>query len=292
MQSMTGYGKGTINTEGLELVIELKSVNHRNLDIAFRMPKTLIFLEEPLRKYLKNTTLYRGHVEVWVSYQNIKENSNQLVIDTGLLLSLNNVIEQNINLFSHFKKSTMLEALTAMNALSVVQKTEDEEFLNNQAISCLEMAVLALQQMRILEGERLKSYLELQLDQLLILHKNISEFAVNVPLEYKTRLENRLKEWNVQNVDAQRIAQEVAIMADRCCIDEELTRLHSHCKQFKQNLLSDDKEVGKKLEFLLQEMNREVNTIGSKASNVDITDNVVQCKCIIEKIREQVLNVV
>ena len=193
-------------------------------------------------------------------------------------------------MLSIFRDATVGEALSLSGALSVSQADEDAEAVKALAVDAIQQAIAALVDMRTLEGDNLRADLRGHLSVVAQLREQIAERAPTVPQEYRKRLETRLKEWQVDGVDPQRIAQEVAIMADRCAIDEELSRLGSHLDQF-ETILATEPQPGKKLDFLLQEMNREVNTIGSKASDAQIAKAVVDAKCTLEKLREQVQNV-
>ena len=290
MQSMTGYGRGRACQDGREMVIELKSVNHRYLDLSFRLPKNLGFVEDTLRTALQKSQVNRGHVDVFVTYTNTREDARTLEVDEALLGSFRQAVQKAGGLLSIFRDATVGEALSLSGALSVSQADEDAEAVKALASDAIQQAIAALVDMRTLEGDNLRADLRGHLSVVAQLREQIAERAPTVPQEYRKRLETRLKEWQVDDVDPQRIAQEVAIMADRCAIDEEISRLGSHIAQFEE-ILSSESQPGKKLDFLLQEMNREVNTIGSKASDAQIAKAVVDVKCTLEKLREQVQNV-
>lgn len=290
MQSMTGYGRGRACRDGRDMVIEIKTVNHRYLDLSFRMPKTLGFIEDTLRSSIQRSQLNRGHAEISVTYQNTREDARVITMDEGLLGSFRKAVEDSGELLAGYRSATVGEVLTLSGALAVTQADEDAQAVKELAQDAMEQALAALVHMRESEGENLRADLRNHLSDVAKLREEIALRAPTVPQEYRKRLENRLKEWQVDGVDPQRIAQEVAMMADRCAIDEELSRLLSHLAQFEE-ILSNEAQPGKKLDFLLQEMNREVNTIGSKASDAQIAKAVVDAKCILEKLREQVQNV-
>lgn len=290
MQSMTGYGRGRACRDGRDMVIEIKTVNHRYLDLSFRMPKTLGFIEDMLRSSIQRSQLNRGHAEISVTYQNTREDARVITMDEGLLGSFRKAVEDSGELLAGYRSATVGEVLTLSGALAVTQADEDAQAVKELAQDAMEQALAALVHMRESEGENLRADLRNHLSGVAKLREEIALRAPTVPQEYRKRLENRLKEWQVDGVDPQRIAQEVAMMADRCAIDEELSRLLSHLAQFEE-ILSNEAQPGKKLDFLLQEMNREVNTIGSKASDAQIAKAVVDAKCILEKLREQVQNV-
>ena len=291
MQSMTGYGRKRVCTDGREITLELKVVNHRFLDISFRLPKNLAFLEDALRTRINQSELRRGHLDVFVTYQNTRTDAREVRIDAALLDAFNHAMNSVEDQLDPYKRATAAEVLTLSGALSVSQAEEDTEAVTALALEAFDGAVEALKAMRDREGAHLAEDLLHNLEELSMLRAKIAERAPTVPEEYRKRLTARLEEWQVSSADPQRIAQEVAIMADRCAIDEELSRLEGHILQFTDSV-KNGMEVGRKLDFLLQEMNREVNTTGSKASDAQITQCVVDAKCIIEKLREQVQNAV
>ena len=291
MQSMTGYGRCRVCVDGRELTLELKAVNHRFLDISFRLPKNLAFLEDPLRTRINQSELRRGHLDVFITYQNTRTDAREVRIDSALLEAFNEAMKKVRKPLDGFRRASAAEVLNLSGALSVAQAEEDTEAVTELAMQAFDGAVTALIAMRDREGAHLAEDLLFNLKELAALREKIAERAPSVPEEYRARLSARLAEWQVSDVDPQRIAQEVAIMADRCAIDEELSRLEGHIVQFTDSV-QNGTEVGRKLDFLLQEMNREVNTTGSKASDATITQAVVDAKCIIEKLREQVQNAV
>jgi len=291
MQSMTGYGRCRVCADGRELTLELKAVNHRFLDISFRLPKNLAFLEGALRTRINQSELRRGHLDVFITYQNTRTDAREVRIDAALLEAFNDALKNVRKPLEDFRRASVTEVLTLSGAFSVAQAEEDTEAVTLLAMQAFDGAVEALKAMRDREGAHLAEDLLGNLTELAALRNQIAQRAPSVPEEYRSRLTARLEEWNVNAVEPQRIAQEVAIMADRCAIDEELSRLEGHIAQF-TDTVKNGSEVGRKLDFLLQEMNREINTTGSKASDAQITQCVVDAKCIIEKLREQVQNAV
>ena len=291
MQSMTGYGRCRVCADGRELTLELKAVNHRFLDISFRLPKNLAFLEDALRTRINKSELRRGHLDVFITYQNTRSDARSVLIDESLLEAFNKALGVCEKALEVYRPASVTEALNVSGALTITQAEEDTEAVTALAMQAFDGAVEALTTMRTREGAHLAQDLLTNLKELAVLRDKIAERAPIVPEEYRTRLIARLEEWQVNAVEPQRIAQEVAIMADRCAIDEELNRLGGHIVQF-EDTIKNGTEVGRKLDFMLQEMNREVNTTGSKASDALITQAVVDAKCIIEKLREQVQNAV
>lgn len=291
MQSMTGYGRARACRDGREITIELKTVNHRFLDLSFRIPKNLAFLEDPLRSRINASGLRRGHVDVFVTYANTRTDAREVRLDGALLEAFSQALaDAQVALKPYGRMMSAGEVLTLSGALSIAQAEEDAEAVTELAAEAFDAALDKLMDMRALEGEHLGADLLGNLEELSALVRGIADRAPEVPREYRQRLMARLEEWQV-NADPQRVAQEVALMADHCAIDEELSRLQSHIAQFRSSV-ENGTEVGRKLDFLLQEMNREINTIGSKASDAEISGCVVNAKCVVEKLREQVQNVV
>ena len=288
MLSMTGYGRGRAEKDGRELTVEVKTVNHRYLDLAFRLPRELTFLEDVFRQEL--AALRRGHAEVSVLYRNSRSDAQEVLIDQARLKAFCDAMEGCSSLFTPFREATAAEVLELSGAVTIVPAQEDTEAVIALASSAMREALEGLSQMRQREGENLAWDLNSNLALFSALRERISRKAPGVPEEYRQRLLERLSDWSLGDIDPQRIAQEVAILADHCAIDEELSRLESHISQFRETMQTG-LEAGRKLDFLLQEMNREVNTIGSKASDGEIAQAVVDAKCILEKLREQVQNV-
>lgn len=290
MQSMTGYGRCRACRDGREMTIELKAVNHRFLDIAFRLPKNITFLEDVLRDGLNRGGIKRGHVDVFVTYANMRADAREVRVDEALLKAFSEALDGAKYQLEPYRRATAAEVLTLSGALTIVQAEEDAAAVSALAQEACEGAMEALVDMRQREGAHLAENLRANIGLLKQLRQRILERAPQVPREYRERLTARLEEWQV-GADPQRVAQEIAIMADRCAIDEELSRLESHIAQFLESV-ENGGEVGRRLDFLTQEMNREVNTIGSKASDAQIAQCVVDAKCVIEKLREQVQNAV
>ena len=291
MQSMTGYGRGQASLDGRTILIELKTVNHRALDIQMRLPRTLTFLEVVLRTCLRESPLVKGHVDVMLTYQNTREDAKTIQVDQTMLAVYVQAVQQQQALLSSFAPSTVIEVLTACDAIHVEMAQENIPILTALAKEAMAQAIEALHTMRLVEGAALVEDCKEKIAQLMTIYQNMQEQAPKVPLAYRERLTSRLQEWNIAEISEERLIAEVAIMADRVAIDEELQRLHSHLVQW-GNILLCEEPVGRKLEFLLQEINRECNTIGSKASDITITKWVVEAKCLVEKLREQVQNIV
>ena len=289
MYSMTGYGRCRVEADGREMTVELKTVNHRFLDINLRMPRGLLFLEDTIRKAL-SARLSRGHADVFLTYRNGRDDAREVTVDASLLHAYTAAYDKIAAETGITDDRSLTRLASLPDVLTISEKEDDQEAVTALCRQALEGAVDALVVMRAQEGEALKSDTAMRLDHLEALASQISERAPSVVAEYKERLETRLAELLDAPPDPQRLAQEVALMADRAAIDEELVRLSSHVAQLRQTLTSGE-PVGRKLDFLVQELNREVNTIGSKASDLQIGAWVVEAKAEIEKIREQVQNI-
>jgi len=286
---MTGFGRSHIDRDGREMFMELKSVNHRFLDVNYRLPKALSFLEEPLRDMIRQSGIKRGHLEVSITYRNNRTDAKAITLDHELVLqcaSETQVVAAQLQQDA----PSVFELIELCAALTVTQAEEDAQEVTGLAEEAFAQAQTGLQAMREKEGQLLTEDLKAHLQNARTITDRIAVLAPRVPLDYRERLTKRLTEWIVEIADPARIAQEVAQMADRCAIDEELSRLKSHFQQFTA-CFKRDAETGRQMDFLLQEMNREINTIGSKASDAEIAACVVDMKSVLEKLREQVQNV-
>jgi len=287
---MTGFGRGESNENGREFIVEIKTVNHRFTDIFVKIPRQICFLEEKVRN-LVSQYISRGKVDVYITYNNTAEDSKYVVFDEGLAKAYIESLNKMKEMFS-LKDDITLSLITRFPDIFRVEQTEqDEEELWRLLKVALENALDALIAMRTSEGEGLSRDLLEKASYIESLLKNITNKAPEVVKEYKFKLESRIKDLLEQPViDEARLATEVAIFADRCSIDEEIVRLGSHINQLRETLKLEQ-PVGRKLDFLIQEMNREINTIGSKANDLTITKNVVEIKSEIEKLREQIQNI-
>lgn len=289
MQSMTGYGRRQLSVDGREMTVEVKTVNHRFLDLSFRMPRNLGFLEELIRKELPQQ-LKRGHVDVFIAYRNTRSDAREVRVDESLLKAYQEAMAKAAAQVTAENDIRLSHMVQFPEVLTVQEKEEDQEAVTALAAQALTLALEDVKAMRSREGEALKADLTFHLKELERLAALIAGQAPEVAKAYRGRLEARLAQLPIEPVEPQRLAQEVAIFADKCAIDEELSRLSSHVAQFYQ-MLEAKGETGRKLDFLVQELNREINTIGSKASDAAITQWVVDAKSEIEKLREQVQNV-
>lgn len=290
VRSMTGYGRGEAQEEGKEVHVEIKTVNHRYCDIFIKMPRQLSFLEDKVRDVVSKT-FSRGKIDVYVSFEDMSEESNSVLLDEGLAKTYIKALEQLRDKFNLVDDISVSLVSKLPEVLKVEKVEKDEEKLWQLLKTALEGALDSVVRMRESEGEQLSKNL---LERAGYIESILKEIALRAPFvvhEYKQKLEARIRELlEQQTIDENRLAAEVAIFADRCSIDEELVRLASHVNQFKDTL-GMDQPVGRKLDFLIQEMNREINTIGSKANDLSITKNVLEMKSEIEKMREQIQNI-
>ena len=290
MRSMTGYGRSMVRRDGRELTVELKSVNHRFLDIYFRMPRFFGFAEDTIRKLL-SSRLSRGHVDVFMTYRNLREDARAVRADRALYLAYAKALEDMIGMCGSIPDDRSLMKLAMLpDVLVVTEAEEDLEALNALIAEAVTGALDILVAMREREGESLKEDLSERLARLEQMRQEIGSRYPDTVKEDEERLRQRIEELLDVPVDQTRLLQEVAIMADRSAISEELVRLDSHFAQMRE-MLENGQAVGRKLDFLVQELNREVNTISSKSQDIHITRLVVAGKAEIEKIREQTQNV-
>ena len=289
MHSMTGCGSGKVQRDGWEVTVDVKTVNHRFLDIGMRLPRNLSFLEQTVRDCLSRK-IHRGHADIFLTVKRTDASAIDVACDPDLAGLYLKAAEQ-IALKTRVENDMTVSSLMKMEGVLTLNEREmDEELVSSICTEATEIAAAQLVQMREREGAHLKEDLQMHLDAADKLRTLILKRAPSVVNEYREKLDSRLKNLLTDAVEPQRLAQEVAIIADRCAIDEELARLDSHIRQMRKYLDSEG-EIGKKMDFLIQEMNREANTIGSKASDAAIAQHVVDLKSEIEKLREQIQNV-
>ena len=288
--SMTGYGRYEVEANERKILVEVSSVNHRYLDLNIRTPRILMQYEEVIRRIVKEK-LTRGKVEIAISMQSVAQEDVEVVVNESLgaaYLEGLRMLGRKFDLEDDLK----LSALMNINDLvSIQKKTVNNEAIEAQIESALQGALEAFIKMRQKEGEALKQDILQKCKVLSEMVIAIESRSPKVVIQYKERLKARLAQLlDGASVDENRITTEIALFADKCAIDEEITRLKSHIKQLEE-ILEEGQVVGRKLDFLMQEMNREANTIGSKANDYEITKIVVALKTEIEKIREQVQNI-
>lgn len=291
IKSMTGYGRGEESGNGYRFIIEIKALNHRHFDLVIRAPKDLLPLEDKIRRMLQER-ISRGRVEVYVTLETAQGKGKSVVIDEELAQAYFRSLQRLQNsLQLAAKELTVTELALFPEVLSLEKNAVDLEILVPLLEEAVNKAISKLIQQRKEEGSRLEEDILQRLDKLEEFNSRIKE---RVPLclgEYREKLNMRLAELHDgREYDRQRFFTEIVFFAERCNIEEETVRLESHFKIFRQALQKDE-AIGRKLNFLLQEMNREVNTIAAKSSDLDISHLVVEAKSEIEKIREQVQNI-
>ena len=288
MLSMTGYGRAMRAEDGRELTVELKSVNHRFLDLSFRMPRGLMFLEDDVRKLISRR-VSRGHVDVFMTYRNLRLDARTVTVDRALFDAYSRALDELSG--SGLRDDRSLMAVARMNdVLIVTEAEEDQEALRRLTADTVNDALDALLQMRTREGIEMKRDLVNRIDHIEEMTGDIEARYPETVQEYKARLRVSIEEMIGQGVDEARLLTEVAIMADRSAIAEETVRLRAHIAQLRE-CMEKDEPVGRRIDFLVQELNREVNTISSKSQDVPITRCVVSLKAEIEKLREQLQNI-
>ena len=290
IKSMTGYGKSTLEINSRKYQVEIKSLNHRYLDISIRMPKQLSYLEETIKQQI-SSKISRGKIDVFISWENNSIEGRTIKINTELAKAY---IEELRKLAKEENLSDNIEVndIAKYPDVLIVQENQEDETIKNEIIEVVNKAVNNLVEMKQNEGIKIAEDLQKRLDYIQEEVNKVKEFSTGLINEYIVKLEERIKELlpNNQEIDKNRLMQEIVIYADKCSIEEEVTRLNSHIGQFKEFLKSDE-TVGKKLDFIIQEMNRETNTIGSKSNNLNITNGVIDMKTEIENLREQVQNI-
>ncbi len=290
LRSMTGYGREQLVLDGREITVEIRSVNHRYYEFSARIPRIYGYLEEKLKSFVKGS-ISRGKIEVNVTVNNLEGRDVAVNIDSNLARNyLKALRETNESL--GLKDDITLSVMTRFADIFTVQKVqEDEEAIWNDVRTVAEKALEKFVNMRETEGESLKNDLLIKLSNIENTLAKVEEQAPQTVVSYREKLYSRLKEvLGDTNIDEQRVLTEAAIFAEKIAIDEETVRLRSHISQFR-DLMEEDGPVGRKLDFLVQEFNREINTTGSKAQDVLITKCVVDMKSEVEKIREQIQNI-
>ena len=289
IKSMTGYGKANISKNLREYQVEIKSVNHRYLDVSIKMPRNLSYLEEEIKKIISEK-LTRGKVDVFVTFNNNSSEGREIKINTEIARMYIKELKNLAEIEGIIAEIPVTEISKLPDVLNI-QINQDDETIKNELIEVTKEAVNSLVDMRKIEGEKIAQDLQERINEIEEKVKKISLLSTGLIEEYVVKLKMRIKELlQDQEIDEARLAQEVVIYADKCSIQEEVTRLDSHIYQFRE-LLQSGEAVGKKLDFMIQEMNRETNTIGSKANNLEITNEVINIKTQLENIREQVQNI-
>ena len=290
LRSMTGYGRSKYENDSREYTVEIKSVNNRYSDISIKMPRSISFLEDNIKKIISNS-ITRGKVEVFISFSNNSEKGKTIEINKELAKIY---IEEMKELASEAGINSNIEVIDVMkmsDILNIKLNEDDEKIITEELINCTREAIDNFIHMREIEGEKIKEDLEKRISLIFEKIDKINSISTGLVNEYIVKLEKRINELLKPNVvDEARLAQEIVIYSDKCSIEEEVTRMKSHISQF-LSLIEKDNSNGKRIDFLIQEMNRETNTIGSKANNLEIINYVVEIKTELENIREQIQNI-
>lgn len=286
---MTGYGRGRLELPQRSYLVEMKSVNHRYIDISVKLPKNISYLEENIKKQVQQS-ITRGKIDIYITFENNSSKGKNVVINKELaniyIKELKELAREN-----ELAQAISVTEIAKFPEVLNVKNIEEEDTIWQELSECLKMALDNFVQMKITEGNEIKIDLQQRLEEISQELEKICEYSTGLVEEYIVKLEGRIKELlKINAIDKDRLAQEIVIYSDKCSIQEELTRLKSHIEQFRQ-LMEQETAVGKKIDFLIQEMNREVNTIGSKANNLNITKLVIELKTQLEDIREQIQNI-
>ena len=290
IKSMTGFGRCEVLKDSRKFTVELKSVNHRYLNVNIRMPKKLNFFETSIRTLLKSYA-DRGKVDIFITYEDLSQSQVSVKYNAALAAEYLKYLNQMAEEFSLDNDVRVSTLSRYPEVFTMEECSEDEDELWNGLKEALEGAFSQFVEMRTKEGERLKEDILLKLDLLSEQIRFIEERSPQIIAEYRTKLEEKMRELlEDTQIDDNRIAAEVILFADKICTDEEVVRLKSHIQHMKETL-EESNGIGRKLDFIAQEMNREANTILSKANDLDISNRAISLKTEIEKIREQIQNI-
>ena len=290
IKSMTGYGRAVETVNSREFTVELRSVNNRYLDCSVRLPRILSFGEEAVKQAVKNA-VSRGKVDVYISVRSEGGDEVQVTLNKAVLESYLAAMHQMAEEYGVADDISVSAVSRLPEVFSLEKPQVDEDQLLSDLMAVVAKALESYDAMRVTEGEALAQDLRSRGETILTLVSQVEQGNAQTVIDYRTRLENKLKEvLNNTTIDEGRILTEAAIFADKVAVDEETVRLRSHLKQM-NTMLDGGGAVGRKLDFLLQEMNREANTIGSKCTDVNLARIVVDIKAELEKIREQTQNI-
>ena len=292
IKSMTGFGLSEYSDGKRNITVEIKSVNHRYSDISIKMPRRYGFAEDKVKNIVKSR-LRRGKIDVSIMVENITENDINIKLNEPIARQYYENLKTLQSTFELCGDISLRLLATMPDVMKAIPDVDDEEEITGAILIPVEEAAANLENMRTIEGEKLAEDLLIKGENIKTLLDKIAERAPLVVVDYTAKLRERIAELLAGSavVPEDRILTEAAIFADKCAIDEEITRLNSHLLQLKKIIGSDNEAEGKKLDFLVQEMNREANTIGSKANDITITNYMLEIKSEIEKIREQVQNI-
>lgn len=290
IKSMTGFGRCEVQEAERKITVEMKSVNHRYLDVSIKMPKKLNFFEAAIRSELKNY-IQRGKVDIFISYEDFTESNLCVKYNRELAAEYMGYLNQMAEEFSLENDVKVFGLSRYPEVFTMEEQSIDEQKLWELLKRALEGAAKGFVETRVTEGEHLRDDLLEKLDGMLTHVDFIAERSPQIITEYRQKLEEKVKELLADaNIDENRLLMEVTIFADRVCVDEELVRLKSHIETTKETLLKGG-GIGRKLDFIAQEMNRESNTILSKSNDLEISNHAIELKTEIEKVREQIQNI-
>lgn len=289
--SMTGFGRGEYKNDNYHFIVECRTINHKYVDINVRLPRKISFLEDKIRNIVKDY-VKRGRVDLYIKLDLIGSEDVNLKFDEKLASQYVNILNNIKSTFDLNDDITVMNIAKFPDIIKCEEKEEDADLLWQMLKLALEEGLKNLKEMRCEEGIKLSNDIDTRCDLLKDYIEDIEKYSYNVVNEYKEKLNSRIAEIleNPSLIDENRLAQEVAIYADKCSITEEIVRFKSHITQLKKAIHKDE-SIGRKIDFLIQEMNRETNTIGSKSSDLNITNLVVEIKSELEKIREQIQNI-
>ncbi|SCW66293.1 TIGR00255 family protein [Ruminococcaceae bacterium YRB3002] len=292
--SMTGYGRGENIYESRRYTVEIKSVNSRYCDVNIRLPRIFNFADSAIRKTLSDR-LVRGKIDMFINYEDTNSEGTEVVVNEGLTIAYSEAVKKIASITGREDDLGSSRLASYQDVIIVRQADADEDRLMEELMSTVNMAIDGMLEMRKAEGNNLAADIMGKIASLEELRNEIEKIAPSVVEDYRQRLSDRIDALLVDEkrefYDESRLAAEVAVFADKCCIDEEMKRLISHFAQAKK-ILSSEGTVGKKMDFLVQEINREINTTGSKANDIEITNRVLRMKNLVEEIREQIQNLV
>lgn len=287
--SMTGYGKNVLENDSISIKVEIKSVNSRYLDINFKSSRGLSFIEEKIRGMVKSS-ITRGKVDIYIGMRGNSGIAKTVVIDEQLAEAYKKSLDKLKRKLKLRGRTELSDFTSITGIMSVEEKDPDEDEIMPLVTAAFKNALDSIVDMKTTEGRALEQDMLVKISEMENAMTGIEQNASGLTAIYKEKLITRINDlMDGVSVDESKIAQEVAFFADKSSIDEEITRLHSHIKQFKENLTK--RTVGRKLDFIIQEMNRESNTIGSKSSSLELTNYALELKSIIEKLREQAQNI-
>ena len=289
IKSMTGFGRAKYENEGRIYTVEIKSVNHKYSDISIKLPRFLNYIEDKIRKTISKS-ISRGKIDVFITFDNYSSKGTNIKVNRELAKQYLEELRELANETNIDFRLSVVD-ISRFPEILKIEDDENEEIIEEEVLIATQMALDKFINMRQIEGQRLVEDIEERVVEIKDKVEKIEKLSENLVQDYINKLETRVNELlQTSVVDENRIAQEIVIFSDKSSIEEELTRLKSHLGQF-LDLLKLSSPIGKKMDFLVQEINRETNTIGSKANSLDITNLVVEIKTEVENIREQIQNI-